>query len=106
MKVSKNMLERSLLLRSQKSLKRGLLKKVGSRTKTWQAVRAKKALNDVNDEELIRCQDFMLGMERCGYSYQPSDIDLHHSKGRDGDLLTDTNNLVWLSKACHMKVHA
>jgi hypothetical protein len=32
-------------------------------------------------------------------------MDLHHGKGRDGNLLTDKRWLYWLTRDCHEKAH-
>lgn len=93
-------------LTTKNPLKRGgPIKKRGSRTIAWEKTRAEKAQSDVNEEGLIPCEDYKLGLPRCGIARQPEDMDLHHSKGRDGNLLTDKRWLVWLTRECHDAAH-
>lgn len=93
------------LNRSAKPLRRGPLAKRGPRAKAWEQCRAEKVANDVDEEGLIRCEDWKLGLERCHTARQPEDMDLHHGKGRDGNLLTDKRWLYWLTRDCHEKAH-
>jgi hypothetical protein len=82
------------------------IRKVGPRALAWKQTRAEKVASDVNDEGLIRCEDYKLGLPRCGIARQPEDMDLHHAKGRDGNLLTDKRFLVWLTRKCHDEAHS
>lgn len=81
------------------------IKKVGRRTLEWRAVRAEKVEQDKDEDGLLRCEDWKLGLPRCGIARLPEDMDLHHSEGRDGDLLTDKSKLVWLTRECHETSH-
>lgn len=85
-------------------LKRGkTIKKVGERSLKWKKFRNEKFDRDKNEEGLIKCQDTKVGLPHCGISR--SEMDLHHLKGRDGDLLTDERWLVWLTRECHDATH-
>lgn len=81
------------------------IKKVGPRALAWKACRSEKIETDIDEEGLIRCEDYKLGLPRCGIARLPEEMDLHHSKGRDGDLLTDKRWLVWLTRDCHSEAH-
>lgn len=94
-------MNRSPLSRSQKPINRK-----GSRTLAWENCRSEKAESDIDDEGLIRCEDWKLGLDKCGIAREPSEMDLHHSEGRDGKLLTDKTKLVWLTRECHNEAHA
>lgn len=91
---------------SSKPLKRGSLNRRGPRAKSWEKCRAEVVAETEKDEDgLIRCEDYKLGLPRCNVARQPEDMDLHHSKGRDGNLLTDKRYLVWLTRECHDAAH-
>ena len=98
-------MKRTPLVGSSKPLRRGSLKKVGSRTKTWQKVRANLANKKLDEDGLIRCEDFKINLPKCGIARPPGDMDCHHIAGRDGDLLTDESNLLFLTRECHEKAH-
>ena len=73
----------------------------------WQAYPNQTALNDQDEEGLIKCQDHKIGLPRCGIAREPSKMDLHHIKGRNEapDLYFDKSNLVWLTRDCHNAAH-
>lgn len=98
-------LQRNILSRAGGLLKRSPIKKRGSRTIAWEKLRKEKAERDVDDEGLIRCQDHLLGLPRCGIARSPEQMDLHHSEGRDGKLLLDESKLFWLIRTCHNTAH-
>lgn len=58
-----------------------------------------------DEDGLILCEDWKLGMPHCGVARLPENMDLHHSEGRDGKLLTDKSKLVWLIRECHDAAH-
>ena len=89
------------------NLKRSPLKKVGPMQQKWQAYRNQTALNDQDEEGLIKCQDHKIGLPRCGIAREASKMDLHHIKGRNEapDLYFDKSNLVWLTRDCHNAAH-
>lgn len=93
-------LNRSGSLRSRKPIK-----KVGSRGLAWRETRSEKVASDIDDDGLIHCEDWKLGLKRCGIARRPRAMHLHHSKGRDGNLLTDKRYLVWLTEDCHNAAH-
>lgn len=85
-------------------LKRSPLKKRGPRATLWDALREKKLVRDRDAEGLIECQDWKIGLPRCGR--RVASPDLHHAKGRDGKLLLDEEHLVWLVREpCHGLAH-
>ncbi len=86
-------------------IKRSPLKKFGPRAAEWQKHRSQRVKSDVDEDGLIRCEDYKLGLERCGIARLPESMDLHHGKGRDGKLLTDDRWLVWLTRECHGEAH-
>lgn len=93
------------LPRSGKPLKRSPLKKRGHKTKLWEVFSAKKAEKDRNEEGLIKCQDYKLGLPACNESLARPD--LHHLVGRDErpDLYFADENLIWLTRECHRAAH-
>lgn len=95
----------SILVKKTPLKRLGRIKQIGQRTLSWQKCRNEKVKTDVDEEGLIRCEDYKLGLPRCGVARQPSDMDLHHSRGRDGKLLTDKRYLVWLARECHDTAH-
>ena len=99
------MLRRSPISRSNSNLRRTNLSSVGPRSKEWSKCRSEKAKSDIDEDGLIRCEDYKLGLPRCGIARLPEDMDLHHGKGRDGNLLTDKRWLVWLTRECHNEAH-
>lgn len=87
------------------SLKRTPLKKSGAKSKAWQKFRNEKANRDMDEEGIIKCQDYKIGLSRCGVGLP--DMDLHHIQGRDArpDLYYEESNLVWLTRSCHERAH-
>lgn len=87
------------------SLKRTPLKKSGAKSAQWRKFRNEKANRDRDEEGIIKCQDYKIGLPRCGVGL-PS-MDLHHIQGRDArpDLYYEESNLVWLTRKCHERVH-
>lgn len=88
-------------------LKRSPIRKVGSLTQKWREFATAKAARDLDDDGLLRCQDYQLGLPRCGYARERPQMDLHHIIGRNErpDLYFTEDNLVWLTRACHEKAH-
>ena len=87
------------------SLKRTPLKKLGAKSAQWRKFRNEKASRDRDEEGIIKCQDYKIGLPRCGVGL-PS-MDLHHIQGRDArpDLYYEESNLVWLTRKCHNDAH-
>jgi hypothetical protein len=81
------------------------IKKVGRRTLEWKVVREQVVAESCDEDGLIKCQDWMIDLPRCGVAREPSEMDLHHKFGRDGDLLTDKGHLVFLTRECHEASH-
>lgn len=99
-------LRRNTGLMTRSPLKRGgPIKKRGTRAIAWEKCRNEKAQSDVDEDGLIHCEDYKLGLPRCGIARLPEEMDLHHSEGRDGKLLTDKTKLVWLTRECHNEAH-
>lgn len=87
------------------SLKKGLIKKIGPKQKEWKEFRDQKLIRDRDEDKIIICEDYKIGLPHCfGSSDSP---DLHHIVGRDTrpDLYFDESNLVWLMRECHRKAH-
>lgn len=80
-----------------------LKKGPSSRSIRYQDFRDLKAVKDRDEEGLLHCQDYLVGLPRCGIAH-PS-LDLHHTKGRNGDLLFDESKMVWLTRSCHERAH-
>lgn len=95
------------MLNRKSTLKRSRIKRVGPLTKKWQKFRNEKAERDKDDDGLLKCQDYMLGLPRCGFSLEPKSMDLHHIKGREEapELYYSESNLVWLVRFCHRRAH-
>lgn len=87
------------------SLKRTKLKRTGPKHQEWQMFRDAKAEGDRDEEGLLHCQDFKIGLPRCGIG-RPS-LDLHHVIGRNASphLYYEYSNLVWLTRKCHDAAH-
>jgi hypothetical protein len=89
----------------RKPLKKGrkpILRK-SPRSISYENFRSLKAVKDRDSQGLILCQDYKIGLPACR-SRVPTP-DLHHTKGRDGNLLFDERWLVWLVRSCHDKAH-
>lgn len=84
-------------------LKRTPLKRQGEKAKSWKEFRDAKAERDRDEEGLIKCEDWRIGLPRC-WTAIPSP-DLHHLEGRDGKLLFDESKMIWLKKDCHEAAH-
>lgn len=94
---------KSFLTRSP--LQRGkILNRKGRISEAWENFRNEEFEKDKNDEGLIRCQDYKIGLPACGISR--SEMDLHHTEGREGKLLFDKSKMVWLTRECHKAEHA
>lgn len=92
------------LLKRGQSLSRGTpLKRRGARSDAWQKFRDEQFQKDMDEEELIRCEDWKIGLKRCGIAR--NQMDLHHVEGRDGKLLLDRSKMVWLTRECHEIAH-
>ncbi len=97
------------LQRSSGSIKKSPLKKgkpirkLGPRAKAWLQFRNAKAERDRDEDGLLQCEDWKIGLPKCGIG-RPS-LDLHHTKGRDGGLLTDERFVVWVTRSCHDAAH-
>jgi hypothetical protein len=87
------------------SIKRSPLKKKGPMATLWDDFRGKKLLRERNDEGVIECQDWKIGLPRCGVSV--ASPDLHHIIGREEApaLYFHHPNLVWLVRTCHDEAH-
>lgn len=84
-------------------LRRTALRRRGPVAEAWKAFRDAELVRDRDEEGLIHCQDYLIGLPRCGVAI-PSP-DLHHTKGRSGKLLFDKLNMVWLTRDCHDAAH-
>ena len=91
------------LLRSSLLKRKASIRRVGQKTKEWKEFRDLKAKRDRDEEGLLYCQDYKIGLPKCGYGL-PS-MDLHHIEGRDGKLMFDESKMVWLRRACHDASH-
>lgn len=100
-------LQRNTGLKRSSLKKGGLIKKRGSRTIAWEQCR-KEMIAEAprNEDDLIRCQCYQVGLPDCGWWKDEALLDLHHLKGRDGNLLTDKRYLVFLTRECHDAIHA
>lgn len=91
-------------LRSSKPLSRGTpLKKRGPTAIAWEKFRNETFQKEADAEGLIKCQDWMIGLPKCGIAR--SSMDLHHVHGRAGKLLFDRSKMVWLTRQCHEAAH-
>lgn len=75
----------------------------GRLAKVWKEFRDSTFEKEKDEEGLIKCQDWKIGLPRCGIALP--NMDLHHIEGRDGKLLTDRSKMVWLTRKCHRKIH-
>ncbi len=82
------------------------LKKVGPMAIKWKKFRDEKFDRDKNEDGLVKCQDYLLGLPRCGIAR--ISMDLHHLVGRQErpDLYFRDSNLVWLTRECHNAAHS
>ena len=95
-----------VLLRHFSSLKRtSKIPREGKRTLDFKKLRKEKAERDKNEDGLILCEDWKIGIPKCGIARPPANMDLHHIKGRDGKLLLDESNLLWLTREHHEAAH-
>lgn len=69
----------------------------------YQDFRNLKAIKDRDEEGLLHCQDYLVDLPRCGIARLS--LDLHHTEGRNGDLLFDESKMVWLTRSCHERAH-
>jgi hypothetical protein len=101
------MLRRSMLSNSTTSISRATIKRVGPKQKAWRSYREKRANSDLDEDELIKCQDHLIGLPACGIARPPSEMDLHHIKGRNErpDLYFEDSNNIWLTRECHDEAH-
>lgn len=98
------MLRRSSIPRGKSSLKRGKpICRKGPRATLWENFAEQEAVKDRDEEGLIKCEDYKIGLPRCGVAVPRPD--LHHVLGRDGNLLLDKKHLVWLVRPCHELAH-
>ena len=95
----------SSLRKSGSFLKRSPLRKRGRKTTLWDDFSAKKAIKDRDEEGLIKCQDWKVGLRRCEIAIPRPD--LHHVVGRENapELYFAESNLVWLTRNCHDAAH-
>lgn len=84
-------------------MRSGPINRRGPRAIAWENFRDAKAERDRDEEGLLHCQDWQIGLPRCGIG-RPS-LDLHHIEGRDGKLLLDESKMVWLTRECHGEAH-
>ena len=80
------------------------IKAKGRRTIEWEEFRNAAFEAEKDDDGIIMCEDYKIGLPRCGIGL-PS-MDLHHILGRDGELLTDRTKMVWLTRDCHKLEHS
>lgn len=87
------------------SLRRTPLKRTGPKHDVWKAFRDEKAAKERDEEGLLYCQDYKIGLERCHIG-RP-ELDLHHIIGREAEpkLYFEHSNLVWLTRECHDAAH-
>lgn len=92
---------------SKRPLRRTALRKVGPMQEKWKAYRNATAKNSLDEDGLIKCEDHKMGLPTCGIAREPSQMDLHHIKGRNEapELYFDRSNLVWLTRECHDEAH-
>jgi hypothetical protein len=78
----------------------------GRKSRAWQEFRDQKAKRDCDEEGLIKCQDWKIGLPRCGIAIP--NPDLHHVVGRETDprLYFEESNLIWLHRGCHNEAHS
>lgn len=79
------------MLRRRKPLRR-----IGKRAVAWKEFRNAKFARDANAGGRIRCNACVILQDN---------PDLHHTKGRSGNLLLDERHMVWLCRLCHNKAH-
>lgn len=91
-------MNRSPLKRSRRPIKQ-----VSPRSIRYEDFRRLKLVKDRDEEGLIKCQDGLIGLPKCGVAIETPD--LHHRKGRSGDLLFDESHMVWLTRECHNLAH-
>lgn len=96
-------MKQSNLIQRKKLLSGSPIRRRGKKADAWKAFRDEKALRDRDEDGDIACQDSRIGLRRCGNSL--ANPDLHHVFGRDGNLLFDEKNMVWLTRSCHQKAH-
>lgn len=96
-------LKRSGSIKSQPLKRNGTIRKVGRIGTEWKDFRDAEFEKDKDDEGLIRCQDYLIGLPKCGIAR--SEMDLHHTEGREGKLLFDKSKMVWLTRECHRAAH-
>ena len=101
------MLRRSMLSNSTTSISRATIKRVGPKQKAWRSYREKRANSDLDEDELIKCQDHLIGLPACGIAREPSSMHLHHVIGRDAapKLYFEDSNNIWLTRECHDEAH-
>lgn len=92
-------------LKRERSLRRGRrpIPQSTPRSIRYEDFRKLKLIKDRDEEGLIACQDVNIGLDGCGARIPTPD--LHHTQGRDGELLFDESKMVWLIRSCHQKVH-
>lgn len=81
-----------------KPLKRTPLKKIGKRTRKWQAFRQDFLSTRKNEYGLWDCED-------CGISLSSPDVHHLKSRGSRADLVYDPKNLVILCRPDHQRRH-
>jgi hypothetical protein len=84
-------------------LRRTPLKRRGPVSNAWKAFRDAEAVKDRDEEGILHCQDYLIGLPRCGVGLP--ELDLHNTQGRSGKLLFDKSKMVWLTRDCHRKAH-
>lgn len=93
-----NTLKRSALKMNRKPIKRQ-----SPRSIKYEDFRKLKAIKDRDEDGILHCQDWQIGLTRCGIGLPM--LDLHHNEGRDGPLLFDESKMVWLTRECHDAAH-
>lgn len=85
-------------------LRRTRLKSRGHRSTLWDAFAEQERRKARDAEGLIDCQDWTIGLPPC--YRRVASPDLHHTEGRDGELLLDRSKMVWLVRTpCHDYAH-
>lgn len=85
-------------------LKRTRLKSRGHRSTLWDAFAEQERRRARDTDGLIACEDWKVGLPRC--YRRVTSPDLHHTEGRDGELLLDRSKMVWLVRTpCHDYAH-
>lgn len=91
------------MLQSKPLKRKKYIPRFSPRSLKYEDFRKLKLLKDRNEVGLIQCQDYKIGLPACMKWMETPD--LHHVKGRSGDLLFDERHMVWLARECHNAAH-